>query len=479
MTSPTRSRARLVPALMAAGPLVGALLSRLGDRLSHLESLELTATAQGLAAIAPIGLVLLGMAPGLGDGPPRPLRVLWRAVAGGVAAGALVALGVLLFVAARGSAAQPGLGAPQLGYLGFGAVAGLLVGLLLAAVALVLGVLLSRPGVRLVPVLIALLAVSLPGTVLLLLARPRTPPPEAALTTRKPPEPGKTRGAGPPEESPEQRRRRQVEGFVDELAELCRKQRAVEVEKLVLEVQGLDLLDELFRAVIDAGMYDALEATLRALPEKSPALAALVEARPGYGADTLNADTIARIRSLKEHDHSPFALIIVPGYTPLKAPRPLPVDEIDAAVKRLEAARADLERGLAPCILVSGGSVHPPGTPHNEALSMRDWLQKHGVAADRILVDPFARHSTTNLRNAGRIMRQLGLGKALIVTGFEASPFSQAFYFAHPFMSSFETRARRELGYTVGQLDGLDDHHVAFVPSPEVTRINPRDPLDW
>jgi hypothetical protein len=74
-------------------------------------------------------------------------------------------------------------------------------------------------------------------------------------------------------------------------------------------------------------------------------------------------------------------------------------------------------------VLVSGGSVHPAGTPLNEALMLREYLLDHGASEEQILVEPHARHTTTNLRNAGRMLRSLGLHSALVVTGFESETF--------------------------------------------------------
>jgi hypothetical protein len=107
-------------------------------------------------------------------------------------------------------------------------------------------------------------------------------------------------------------------------------------------------------------------------------------------------------------------------------------------------------------------------------------LVAKGIPADRVLIDPFARHSTTNLRNAGRFMLDLGLERALIVTGFESGAYlaTQAFYFANQVLSTFDLRCRETLGYSVGALRGVDEHHVEFRPASEVTTMNWRDPLD-
>jgi hypothetical protein len=113
---------------------------------------------------------------------------------------------------------------------------------------------------------------------------------------------------------------------------------------------------------------------------------------------------------------------------------------------------------------------------------MKDALLALGVRAENILVDARARHTTTNLRNAGRMMRKLGMSKAVVVTaggGIAGSNlFGQDFYLAHPTLSTFHSRCERELGYRVGELRGIDDGRIELVPSPAVDQPSFRDPLD-
>jgi hypothetical protein len=189
-------------------------------------------------------------------------------------------------------------------------------------------------------------------------------------------------------------------------------------------------------------------------------------------------EALARLRSFTAwHDYQ-YEMIVVPGYTPADAPMEHPLH--DVAKRRLALAKDAADR--APFILVSGGNVHPPGTKCYEAVQMRDELVAMGVAADRILLDARARHTTTNLRNAGRLLLANGRDLALIVTvggGIAGSDFfGQDFYLGHPWLSTFYLRCRNELGYEIGELVQVDEHQVSFVPSPFVTRIGFRDALD-
>jgi hypothetical protein len=150
-------------------------------------------------------------------------------------------------------------------------------------------------------------------------------------------------------------------------------------------------------------------------------------------------------------------------------------------VRRLERALADLEAGLAPVVIVSGGAVH---SPDNEAVLMREWLLDHGVDAGRILVEPCARHTTTNLRNAGRMVLKRGHAEALVVSsdlpswrpsraGWRFA--EQSYYLGFPWISSFHLRCLMELGYRVGDLDWLEPMHIRFTPSQAVFRDSWKD----
>jgi len=247
----------------------------------------------------------------------------------------------------------------------------------------------------------------------------------------------------------------------------------------IVAISDAGALPGVFAQVIEAGQYEAVAGLLaRGGPEASGALEALAKARPSYSGEAVNAATLESIAARGDWDRYEYDFLIVPGFTPVHARGQLSIAELPPAQQRLDLAVADFEKRRAPYILVSGGSVHPSGTPYNEALMMRDYLMSRGVPLDRILVDPFARHSTTNLRNAGRMMLAARRTRALIVTGFDGGHFDQAFYFSHPVLSTFRSRCKSELGYEVGALTGVDDHHIAFRPAPEVVRLNYRDPLD-
>jgi hypothetical protein len=156
-----------------------------------------------------------------------------------------------------------------------------------------------------------------------------------------------------------------------------------------------------------------------------------------------------------------WPFVIVPGYTPrLGWSRGL---HPEAAARLAEAALV-LDAGLTSTIVVSGGAVH---SQDNEAVLMRQWLLARGVDASAILVEPCARHTTTNLRNAGRLVLAAGASEALIVTNG-----LQTYYLAFPWRSGFHARCLAELGYRVGALQWLGPMAVAFRPSAAVFRAS-------
>lgn len=260
-------------------------------------------------------------------------------------------------------------------------------------------------------------------------------------------------------------------GFLEPLLIGC-------LRALVAAAQRAGLLGEVFAIITGTAHYETLRHGLAKDADfPAPLYEALVAARPSFGERELNAPAREFVADIVREDYE-HDVLIVPGYTPLDADRPIGVRELPIAQQRLELAAQKFREGLAPLVLLTGGSVHPAGTTVNEALSMREYLVAEGVPAEQILVEPYARHTTTNLRNAGRLQLELGLPRGLVVTGFDRAVFDQAFYLSYKNLSTFADRCRRELGYVVGRLTGIDDHRIAFEPSEDVFRVAKNDPWD-
>jgi hypothetical protein len=140
------------------------------------------------------------------------------------------------------------------------------------------------------------------------------------------------------------------------------------------------------------------------------------------------------------------------------------------------ARAADLfARGLAPFIIVSGGNVHPNRTPFNEAIEMKRLLvAQYGVPAGRILIEPHARHTTTNLRNTARLLFAAGFPTnrpSLVVT----DPIT-AEYIGSPALLE---RTVKETGVLPGHLTGAQTAFAFdFRPDLAAFHVDPLDPLD-
>lgn len=185
-----------------------------------------------------------------------------------------------------------------------------------------------------------------------------------------------------------------------------------------------------------------------------------------------NAKALAHIPSI-DWAKFPFTVILVPGYGP---------DDPGVALSPSGQARADLaaarfKGAIAPLIVLSGGHVHPDRTPYSEAIEMKKYLvAAHGVPEEAMLVDPHARHTTTNLRNVTRLLYRDGVptDRPLLVT----SDFGQSLYIAH-WHGTFGPRCLDELGYlpwrSLVPLSGTD---TCMRPTALSLQGDGRDPLD-
>jgi hypothetical protein len=179
------------------------------------------------------------------------------------------------------------------------------------------------------------------------------------------------------------------------------------------------------------------------------------------------------IRALAGIDwgHYPFSVILVPGAGSVVAGVPLS----PWAKMRLSLAVRRFREQKAPLLLVSGGFVHPAQTPYCEAVEMkRSLIKDYGLPERVILIEPFARHTTTNLRNADREIIRYGLPAlkpVLVVTdpGQGATIASAA----------FGQRCDDELGYRPYQkLVRISAFDLSFLPVPDSLQADARDPLD-
>lgn len=170
-------------------------------------------------------------------------------------------------------------------------------------------------------------------------------------------------------------------------------------------------------------------------------------------------------------DSRPYTALLVFGHGPEDAQSRTGV----MGHIRMRIAADLYARGLAPFIIVSGGNVHPNRTPFNEAVEMKRLLiEQHGIPADRILIEPHARHTTTNLRNCARLLLAAGFPAdrpALIVSDHRTIRYIAS--------KELAERNLREMGVQPGNVaPGPDQFSLRFTPSPIAFHVEAADPLD-
>jgi hypothetical protein len=166
-----------------------------------------------------------------------------------------------------------------------------------------------------------------------------------------------------------------------------------------------------------------------------------------------------------------YSIILVPGHGPEK-------EEIGLsphAKIRCALAVNRYQKGLAPLIVLSGGYVHPFQTKYCEAYEMKKELtEKHGIPERSIFIEPHARHTTTNFRNAARLIygHSIPSKKPALVTTTK----DQSYYITN---MGLEKRCMKELGYVPYKLgERINRNDVVFKPVITSMHRDPIDPLD-
>jgi hypothetical protein len=182
-----------------------------------------------------------------------------------------------------------------------------------------------------------------------------------------------------------------------------------------------------------------------------------------------NAAALATIPSIDWAKY-PFAADVIPGLGPTD----------DSPLAEGGRARADLAAQryfakVAPLIVLSGGHVHPDRTKYSEAIEMKRYLvEKRAVPASAILVDPHARHTTTNLRNASRLLLRYGVPaeRPVVVT---SDIFQTLYMVGRP----FAVRCRDEIGYEPWRaFVSLSTTDTCMIPTRRSLHVGPSDPRD-
>jgi hypothetical protein len=247
------------------------------------------------------------------------------------------------------------------------------------------------------------------------------------------------------------------------------------------EIDGPELArPDQFKATVGAAVRMAASPPLSLATELDPSITlslALMDAadrldpvRLEPTSKALNAPAVARA-SRVDWRAFPYTAILALGVGPNDLQTPL------SALGKLNMQTAAnlFHEGQAPFIIVSGGAVHPRRTPHVEAFEMRKALiERFSVPPEAIIVDPFARHTTTNLRNASRLLVGIGAPQRQ-----EAVVVSNEAHITYVLSPVFKKRNLDALGYMPVVLGRrLSPTSLTFTPDVRSRLVDPRDPLD-
>ncbi|UOB17038.1 YdcF family protein [Abyssalbus ytuae] len=183
-----------------------------------------------------------------------------------------------------------------------------------------------------------------------------------------------------------------------------------------------------------------------------------------------NAKAIEAIKSMNFSDYEYGCIVILGGGPENYRDRLSIMGKVN-----LQLAMKEYRSKKAPFIIVSGGHVHPNMTPYCEAIEMkRELVSKFGVPEEHVIIEPYARHTTTNMRNATRLMVSYGIPadkKSLVVTNPAHSSYLES--------DAYKERCQKELGYQpVNLQDRLSAFTLQFTGNIQSFHQNPYQPLD-
>lgn len=165
----------------------------------------------------------------------------------------------------------------------------------------------------------------------------------------------------------------------------------------------------------------------------------------------------------------PYSMILVPG----AGAEDLLTNITPEGMIRCRLAAQQYFKHAAPFIMVSGGAVHPYKTKYCEAEEMKKFLmQTLHVPESAILIEPHARHTTTNMRNGARIMFRYGMPMnkpAVVITDRSQTNG----------IINMAARCIKELKYVPYKLGNhISETEIEFYPLVDALQINPYEPLD-
>jgi DUF218 domain-containing protein len=182
-----------------------------------------------------------------------------------------------------------------------------------------------------------------------------------------------------------------------------------------------------------------------------------------------NKAGVQNIKKIRWSDY-PYSFILVLGSGPSDSAR---LSEVGA--KRADRAAELFLQHKAPLIIFSGGHVHPMQTPYCEAIEMKKYVMgKFKIPEQSILVEPYARHTTTNFRDAARLAFRYG-----IPTDLKAVVTSTESHITYTASADFRNRCLKEFGYLPTEwINQIAPAEAEFTPAVDSLFFDANDPLD-
>ena len=182
-----------------------------------------------------------------------------------------------------------------------------------------------------------------------------------------------------------------------------------------------------------------------------------------------NKAAFDRVKSIQWNKFK-YTVILVPGAGP-----DIPTVALSAeGMLRCRLAAIQYNKGLAPFIVVSGGKVHPYKTKYCEATEMKKFLmEKLNIPENAIIIDPHARHTTTNMRNTVRMIFRYGM--PFDKPGISCTTRGQSSMISLTLIDRC-IKELNEAPYKNGIR--LSETEVEFYPLIEALHINPTEPID-
>lgn len=185
-----------------------------------------------------------------------------------------------------------------------------------------------------------------------------------------------------------------------------------------------------------------------------------------------NAKAYQNIQTIN-WDNYQYSMIVVLGDAP-NSVGDLPNISL-GGMERCDYAVTLFNQGKAPLIAFTGANVAPFQSQYHEAIEMKKYVMtKYGIPENKILVDPHSRHTTTNVRNIGRLIFYYGIPvakKAILTTAQSQSEYVVS--------NQFSTRCQNELGHIpLTIFNRLSERDIEFTAKIEVLHLDSSDPLD-